>query len=70
MKKLMAHQSKPGEVVLPYPGVPAAGHKDGRVLVLETAPRLGDHIEEDVLVVRQEPPHVTVRTDDVLYIPG
>src|SRR5262249_33805928 len=68
VEKLMAHQAEPGEVILAYPRVPATGHEDSRVLVSETTAGLGNHIEEDVFLIWQKSPHVTMGAHNFFHI--
>src|SRR5262249_23136158 len=60
----VARQLEPAEIRTTSARGPAVRHQHRRVLVLETATGFGDHVEEDVAVVRQKSPEPAVSLAD------
>ena len=64
VKQLVTHQRQPCDVPARVTHLPPARHQHRRVLVFDAAPRLGDEVEKQIPVVREEPPYSTLRLDD------
>ena len=65
---LVAGEFEPPQVALARARRPPARHQHRRVLVLEAASRLGEHVEEDVLAVGELAPDLRLRLDDLLQV--
>ena len=68
MKKLVANQIQPLQVVLTRTCRPAVGHHQRRVRVLQSAARFRNRIQETVVFVRRYAPKLDLRTRDRLHI--
>ena len=68
MKMLVRRQSEPVQIRRVRPRGPAVGHHHRRLPVLDPPAPAGQDVEEDIFVIRQLPPDVPRRRDDLLQV--
>ena len=70
VEQLVAGRAEPAEIAAAVAGGPAAGHEQGRVLVLEPAPRLDQQVQKEVAAVGEEAPDPVLLPHDALDVGG